>query len=170
MTKVNLCGAGLKDFINIDASWKADKTVNLNRRKIPMKDNSVDVLICMSAIGYFTKERGEFLIRDVHRILKYGGVCRFGTQDLELICENFLANDPDFKCERINEWFNGYEASGHKSKYVYDEITLLKLFINSGFDMSNIFCMPYQESADLTVKLGQYDNRSEQMFFIEAVK
>ena len=161
--KVNLCGTGLDGFINIDISRKADKRVDLEKKRIPLSPKSVDVLICMNGIGYFTKKRAQFLINDVYRILKSGGVCRFGTQDLGIICSQYLAQHPDFQCERINEWFNGYEANGRKCKYVYDLITLYKLFEIFSFAAG----CGFEESFN---SIGMYDNRPEQMFFLEAVK
>ena len=165
MVKVNLCGTGLEGFINVDISWKADKRRNLNWQKIPFKDNSVDQLICMSAINYFTKERGQYLINEVHRILKPNGVCRFGVQDMNVICENYLTGE--FECDRVNRWFglgDGYISNGQKSKYVYDFGTLENLFIIAGFNW--IKKSYYRES----VPLSEYDNRPEQMFFLEAMK
>ena len=165
MIKVNLMGTGLKDFINIDISWSADKRVDLEQKRIPLGPKSVDILICMNGIGYFTKERAQFLINDVYRILKPGGVCRFGTQDLGIICSQYLAQHPDFQCDRINEWFNGYEANKKKCKYVYDHATLWRLFNNAEFKF--VICCAYQNSYN---DIGEWDNRPEQQFFIEAVK
>ena len=165
MLKVNLMGTGLKGFTNIDISWKANKRVDLERRRIPIPDSSVDILICMNGIGYFTKNRAQFIIKDVYRILKPGGVCRFGTQDLALICSQYLNGHPDFQCDRINEWFGGYEANGKKCKYVYDSGTLWRLFHTAGF--KKITICAYQHSPK---NIGRYDNRPEQQFFMEAVK
>lgn len=164
--KVNLCGVGLEGFVNVDISWKADKRRNLNWQRIPFKDNSVDVLICMSAINYFSKERAQFLVNDVYRVLKKDGVCRFGVQDLKLICAKYLAGDPDFNCDRINRWFglgDGYKSNGQKSKYVYDWKTLSQFFNNFRY----VSKMDFRRS---DYGLGKYDNRPEQMFYLEAMK
>ena len=165
MTKVNLCGTGLKGFINIDVSWKATpfKRVDLEKKKIPMRKNSVDVLICMNGIGYFTKERGQYIINDVHRILKPGGVCRFGTQDFAIIAREYLAENPDFQMCRINEWFRGYVANKKECKYVYDAITLWELF--------HKFSLAVRCKYKVSPRgIGEWDNREEQQFFIEAIK
>jgi len=165
MVSVNLMGTGLKGFINIDISWKATpfKRVDLEKREIPMKDESVDVLVCMNAIGYFERPRGHFIINEVHRILKPGGVCRFGTQDFAIIAKQYLAENPDFQMCRINEWFRGYVANKKRCKYVYDLLTLWELF--DKFSLA-VGCK-YQISPR---GIGGWDNREEQQFFIEAVK
>ena len=168
--KVNLCGVGLEGFVNVDISWKADIRRNLNWQRVPFEDNSVDALICMSAINYFHKDRAEYLIKDVYRVLKPKGICRFGVQDLETICRKYLSGDPRFGCERVNRWFNspstdGFKASGQRNKYVYDYITLKDLFVAAGFDF--IHRSFYQ---DAMYELSQYDNREDQMFFLEVAK
>ena len=165
MLKVNLGGIELKGFTNIDISSKADMQVDLEQERIPIEDSVVDVLISMNFIGYLSKERAQFIIDDVYRILKPGGVCRFGTQDLMLICDKYLQGHPDFQCDRINEWFNGYTANGKNCKYVYDIGTLQELFKKALFISAMGF--RYQESIS---DLGIYDNRPEQQFFIEAFK
>jgi len=170
MVKINLCGIRLENFINIDVSWSADKRVDLEKKRIPMKDGSVDVLICMSAINYFTLDRAQFLIKDVYRVLKPKGWCRFGTQDLELIADKYLQGDSDFTCHRINRWFgngDGYKASGKICKYVYDYDTLSKLFVLAGFGV--IWQVQYQMDRS-PHSLGQYDNREQEMLYLEAVK
>lgn len=161
--KVNLCGVGLDGFVNVDISLKADKIRDLSWMRLPFKDNSVDYLICMSAINYFTKKRAQKIINDVYRVLKPNGVCRFGTQDLAKICSGYLSND--FSCERVNEWFRGYKSNGRKCKYVYDSETLWMMFYETGF--REITPCAYKNSPN---DIGQYDNRPEQMFFIEAKK
>ena len=164
MVKVNLCGTGLEGFINVDISWKADIRRNLNWRSLPFDDNSVDVLLCMSAINYFTKERGQYLINEVHRILKPVGVCRFGVQDMKVICEKYLTGE--FECDRVNRWFglgDGYISNGQKSKYVYDYPTLSKMF-DKFIDVRQSY---YKDEHSY---LAQFDNRPEQMFYLEAVK
>jgi predicted SAM-dependent methyltransferase len=169
MVKVNLCGVGLEGFVNVDISLKADKVRNLNYQRIPFKNNSVDALICMSAINYFTKKRAQFLINEVYRILKpEDGVCRFGVQDLGLICRKYL--DGEFDCDRLNRWFNspstdGYKSNLQRNKYVYDYATFEELFINAGFP--NILQSRYKDKCS---SLSENDNREDQMFFLEAWK
>ena len=168
MVKVNLCGTGLEGFINVDISWKADKRRNLNWQRIPFRDNSVHQLICMSAINYFTKERAQYLINDIHRVLIKGGVCRFGVQDLQIICVEYLAGNPDFTCDRINRWFglgDGYKANGQKCKYVYDMETLAEMFKKANFRLINTSF--YRDHRSY---LSKYDNRPVEMFFLEAMK
>jgi len=69
----------------------------------------MDVVICMSAINYFTRKRGGFLIAEVYRILALGGITRFGTQDLERIAKRYVDRDREFFYQKLNgrERFHG---------------------------------------------------------------
>ena len=165
---VNLCGTQIKGMVNVDISPKADKIRDLRWMRIPFKNDTVDRLLCMSAINYFSKKRAEYLIGEVYRVLKPGGVCRFGVQDLELICKKYLSGE--FDCDRVNRWFgnlDGYAANGVKSKYVYDYKTLAGLFSKAGFRL--VLRAGFKENR-VEVGLANHDNRPEQMFYLEAIK
>lgn len=163
---VNLCGTGLRGFVNVDISLKADYIRDLEWMRVPFKKESVDKMIFMSAINYFTYDRAKFLVKDIYRVLKKGGVVRIGVQDLELIARNYLNREWD--CMRVNRWFgnvDGYKSNFKRSKFVWDYATLREILIPCGY--SWIYSMPFGES---NYGLGEHDNREEQMFFIEAVK
>jgi predicted SAM-dependent methyltransferase len=122
----------------------------------------------MSFINYPKKKRALEIIKDVHRVLKKGGVCRFGVQDLELICTKYLSGE--FDCERVNRWFghqDGYVSNGKKNKYVYDYKTLSEMFYYAGFIWVSKK-LGYREH--FLSPLNVYDNREGQMFYLEAIK
>lgn len=182
--KINLCGsARIGDFYNIDLSPQADLVIDLEKKLLPFRDNSVDTVVCISAINYFSKKRGKEIIADIFRILNAGGIARFGTQDFFEICLKYVNSEKDFffqklpngkerfkgktVAEKINEWFYGYKTIGGKHcKYFYDFETLALLFKEAGF--SKIEKKNYMES--LIPEISQIDNRSDQMFFLEAIK
>ena len=183
--KINLCcgPAILDDYLNIDMSPSADLVIDLEKELLPFKDNSVESLVCMSAINYFTKRRALDIIKDVHRVLRPGGVTRFGVQDLKILAEKYLRKDRNFYFQKhpdgqtrfpgetfgdkFNHFFYGFESLEHKHcKYVYDFDTLKLLCEKAGF--YKIEEKKYQESALPEIK--NIDNRPEQMFYLEAVK
>ena len=70
-------------------------------------------------------------------------------------------------CTSFNAYFYDYSnAAGKHCKYVYDYITLERLFVEVGFRA--VMQRKYLDSNIEEVK--QIDNRPEQMFFLEAVK
>lgn len=182
--RVNLCSGSrpLGGYINVDLLPGADVRLDLEQELLPFENDSIDVLVCMSAINYFSRDRALEIVRDVHRVLKPGGVARFGTQDLKLLAEKYLDRDEGFYFERLsdgrdrfpgktfadklNEFFYGFRAGDKHCRYVYDFESLGEVFHEAGFSL--VERMPYQQSRlpDVTA----IDNRPEQMFFLEAVK
>ena len=181
---VNLGSAGdrLPGFWNIDINIGAEIVLDLSRGSLPFPDNSMRYVVCMSAINYFTRERGAELVKEVYRILKPGGVARFGVQDLRIIARRYVEGDRDFffqKTEdgrerfegqtmgdKVNSWFYGYMTPGGPGRYVYDFDSLAVLFKSAGFEI-----VEERKAGESRVSvLGKSDNRAEQMFFLEAVK
>ncbi|MFA5889087.1 MAG: methyltransferase domain-containing protein [Candidatus Paceibacterota bacterium] len=181
VNKINI-GSGntpLPEYCGIDKYYKADLVLDLSKSLLPFKNNSIDAAICISAINYFKRERGEEIIKDVYRVLKRGGVARFGVQDLKAIAKKYTANDTTFffqklpngrdrfkggetMCDKINCWFYGYGGG----KYMYDYETLSILFRKAGFQ--TVEQKNYRES--VLENIDMIDNRPDQMFFLEAIK
>lgn len=185
VAKIDLCGGGTKipEFFNVDINPNADLVLDLERSLLPFASNSADTVVCISAINYFTRERGQRIIRDVYRVLKPAGVARFGVQDLRTIANKYLDADEAFfnqklpngkerfrgdtMADKINSWFSGYRTIGNKHvKYFYDFETLALLFRKAGFSkiQEKKYLDSFLENIDLI------DNRSDQMFFLEAIK
>ncbi|OGY18503.1 MAG: hypothetical protein A3F04_01995 [Candidatus Chisholmbacteria bacterium RIFCSPHIGHO2_12_FULL_49_9] len=185
VTKLNL-GSGsrkLNGYCNIDVSSHADLQLDLERESLPFPDESIDTVVCISAINYFTRDRALEIIYDVFRVLKPGGVARFAVQDLRKIAKKYVERDRDFffqkladgrerfegdtMADKFNAWFYGYRTSqGKHCKYFYDFESLALLFRKAGF--VKIEEKKYRESRIPNIK--DIDNRPEQMFFLEAVK
>lgn len=182
--KINLCSGSVKidGYTNIDFLPGADIVCDLGKDLLPFPNNSVDVIVCISAINYFTRTRAQEIINDVYRILKNKGIARFGTQDLRLLAEKYLSKDLDFYFQKLpdgsdrfpgetigdkfNGFFYGFQIKDKHCNYVYDFESLKVLFQNAGF--KSVEQKNYMES--LIPEIDQIDNRAEQMFFIEAVK
>ncbi len=184
LQKVNLCSGPvmLKGWVNVDISPMADITIDLEKELLPFEDESVDTLVCISAINYFTLKRGFEIIKDVYRVMKQDGIVRFATQDLRVLAQKYLDRDEEFFFQKLengedrfpgitfadkfSHWFYGFETGGKSCKYVYDYETISLLFKEAGFEI--IEEKKYLESEISEIKL--IDNRPEQMFFIEARK
>lgn len=185
ISKINI-GSGnvlLTGYCNIDLYRGADLVIDLEKRLFPFRKNSIDAAVCISAINYFTRKRGEEIIRNVHRVLKPGGVFRIGTQDLRIIAEKYVQNDANFFFQKLpngkerfvgetigdkfNSWFYGYAvAKGKGCKYFYDYETLALLCTKAGF--TTVEKKNFAESRISGIE--KIDNRPDQMFFLEAVK
>jgi predicted SAM-dependent methyltransferase len=182
--KVNLCSGDQKipGYASLDYSNNVDITMNLASGRLPFKSDSLEVVTCISAINYFTRQRGAEIVNEVYRSLRKGGVARFASQDLEWIVKRYIEKDTEFffqklpngserfpgrtMADKINSWFYGYETIGGASQYFYDYETLEDLFINAGFSL--VEKKDYMDSRLNEIEL--IDNRKNQMFFLEAVK
>jgi len=182
--RINLCCGPIRvpGYVGLDISPAADVRLNLLYQNLPFDDGTQESVICISAINYFSRERAQEIVTDVHRILKPGGVARFGVQDLESIAKRYVEKDMPFFFQKNSEgnerfegltlgdkfvaWFYGYESAGSLCRYFYDYQSLAPLFENAGFSVieRKKFC----ESCLDDIKL--IDNRADQMFFLEAVK
>lgn len=183
--RINLCSGSIKipGFYNLDVNPEADFYLDLQKKLLPFRTGTVEAVVCMSAINYFTRARGAQIVADVFRVLQPGGVARFGTQDLELIARKFVERDHSFffqklangrerfvgktMADKFNSWFYGYAVGpGRGCKYFYDFETLAIIFQQAGF--SQVERRDYRDSR--LAPIEQIDNRPEQMFFLEAVK
>jgi SAM-dependent methyltransferase len=184
VNRVNLCCGPQRvpGYWGIDVAVGADLVMDLSRRDLPFRSNSVEAVVCTSAINYFSRARAGELIRETHRVLKPGGVARFSAQDMEAIARRYIEKDTDFFFQRLPSgrerfegptlgdkfaaWFYGYVSNGYPTRYFFDYESLSFLFKQAGF--SQIERTYYLRSR--LEHIDKIDNRPEQMFFLEAVK
>jgi len=72
-------GSGLdyrKDYINIDfnKNIKADIYLDLNKQKLPFKDNTVDHIKCYHLLEHFFQP--EKVLQEIQRVLKPNGTAK----------------------------------------------------------------------------------------------
>lgn len=182
--KINLCCGAQRvpGYLGIDVIRGCDLKWNLSRYDLPFPDASLEVIVCMSAVNYFTHSRAEELVREMFRALRPGGVCRMGVQDMQALAERYLRNDTEFFFQKLPDgrerfegatigdkfaaWFYGYSVASNRCQYFYDFDSLAHLFMRAGFSV--VERKAYRESRLSEIDL--LDNRPEQMFFLEAVK
>jgi len=187
IVRVNLCNGGISvpNFFSTDIRPDADLYLDLEKELLPFPDNSLEYVVCISSINYFTRDRGEEIIQDTYRALRPGGVARFAVQDLRMIADKYIRGDREFfyqkrtdgsgrdrfpgetMADKINTWFYGYASrKGTGGRYFYDYETLALLFKKAGFAI--IEERRFQDSR--IPHIDAIDNRPDQMFFLEAVK
>ena len=182
--KLNLaCGSQkVPGYFGIDLVDGADLRLDLVKMNLPFSASSVDTVVCMSAINYFTRPRARQLVLEIHRVLRPGGVCRVGVQDMRSLAERYVRGDKEFFFQKLPDgrerfegptigdkfaaWFYGYAIGEYRCEYFYDFESLAYLFREAGFGV--IERKAYRESR--IAEVGDLDNRADQMFFLEAVK
>jgi len=181
---VNLCGGPVRipGYCNIDLDPSSDLMLDVSRDPLPFPDASVRVVICISAINYFSLERAQVLVDETHRVLEAGGIARFGVQDMKALARRYVEGDREFFFQRLANgrerfpgdtlgdkfasWFYGHESYGGPCRYMFDYESLAKLFEKSGFSI--IEPRGFRDSRLEGIDL--IDNREDQMFFLEALK
>jgi predicted SAM-dependent methyltransferase len=182
--KINLCSASqiIPEYLSVDFIGKVDLRLDLEKSNLPFDDNSLDSVVCMSAINYFTRSRGQEIVNEVYRVLRKGGVTRFGVQDLFSLARRYVDKDTEFYnqllpngserfqgatiADKFVQWFYGHAIKGHPCRYFYDYDSLALLFQEAGFSV--VERKAYLESRLEHIEL--IDNRPEQMFYLEAIK
>jgi SAM-dependent methyltransferase len=183
-TRLNLCCGPqrIPGYLGVDVSPGADLRLDLGRYDLPLPDGSLEAVVCISAINYFTRRRAAEIVAEVHRALKPGGIARFAAQDLESIARRYVEKDTAFFFQRLPDgrerfegptlgdkfaaWFYGYVSGGSPCRYFYDFDSLAFLFRSAGFGV--VERRPFGDSRLEHIEL--IDNRPDQMFFLEAVK
>ena len=182
--KLNLCCGMQKvpGYFGIDIVDGADLRLDLQTMDLPFAAASLDTVVCMSAINYFTHERARRLAEEMRRVLRPGGVCRIGVQDMKALAERYVRGDREFFFQKLPDgrerflgatlgdkfaaWFYGYAVDGHPCRYFYDFDSLAHLFRAAGF--AQVERKAFGESRIAEVR--ELDNRPDQMFFLEAIK
>lgn len=181
--KINL-GSGYQKvpgFISVDIAKEVDVCLDLGRGELPFQTASVDIAVCTSMINYISYDQAAKLIKEIYRILRVGGVCRMSVQDLDLLIKYYYEKDNFFYqklsdgrdrflgrtiADKFNNWFFGFESNGSPCRYVYNFESLKLLFLDAGFML--VERKNFLESSIDNIAL--IDNRSDQMFFLEAIK
>lgn len=184
ISKINLCCGSQKvpGYFAIDFVRGVDLYLDLSKNDLPFGDGSLDAIVCMSAINYFTRARAQELVREVYRVLRPGGLARFGVQDMESIAKRYVEKDTEFFFQKLPDgrerfegptlgdkfaaWFYGYAIKGVPCRYFYDYDSLAYLFKTAGFSV--VERKAFRESR--LDHIDKIDNRPEQMFFLEAIK
>jgi predicted SAM-dependent methyltransferase len=184
ISRVNLCSGTHKvaGYYGIDINSCADLRLDLEAYDLPFDPNTLEVVVCMSAINYFSRERSQQLIDQVYLALRPAGVARFGVQDMKALAMKYVSADKEFFFQKgvdgtdrfegptigdkFAAWFYGYIAGKGGCKYFYDYESLAYLFQCAGFSV--VERRKFRDSRIEDVAL--FDNRPDQMFFLEAVK
>jgi predicted SAM-dependent methyltransferase len=133
---------------------RAVQFVDLQKR-LPWLESSIEVIYLGEVLEHFTSENAVGLLKECFRILKPDAVIRIRVPDNAQFWRNYLSEFDATRARSRNEWtlahtrwiemffrdicvkrrfFGSY---GHFHKYMYDEISLIKLLEAVGFQQVN---------------------------------
>lgn len=79
------------DWINVDMNPIDSSIIKCDLRQgIPFPDNYCDVIYSSHILEHFPRNIAQRFINECYRVLKYGGICRIVTPDLEQMTNNYL--------------------------------------------------------------------------------
>jgi predicted SAM-dependent methyltransferase len=131
---------------------------------LPFDDDSVDYIFCSHVLEHFFRPDGDALLRELHRVLRPGGVARVCVPDLEHALRLYAEGSKTAALEYF--FVDGPAGYYHRHRYLYDFELLRDALTQAGF--ADVRRAAYREGAvpDLEV----LDNRPEETLYVEAHK
>lgn len=128
------CGSKiLKGWINIDSIEGENILKHDLRKPLPFNDNSINFFFSEHFFEHLKKGEGIFLLKEIYRCLKQGGINRMSVPDLDYLIKNYLDNNldaysrvgfkPKTRCDMLNE---GIRRWNHQYLYNKDELMLVQ--------------------------------------------
>lgn len=119
------------DWVNIDFNpvSKNVKKVNI-LSGLPFENEYFDFVYCSHFLEHLTPEQADFVLREVYRVLKKGGILRVVVPDLENICREYL---------RILDQVLVNENYKDKYEWIVIELIDQLVRVNSGGMMAKVY-------------------------------
>ncbi|HCI05301.1 TPA: methyltransferase [Patescibacteria group bacterium] len=99
------------EWNNIDLYRSKEVFYHNLENGIPFSDNCSDVVYSSHVLEHFSREKGNFFIKEIFRVLKPGGMVRLVLPDLETIAAEYLKNIVNFRHEPSERNWQRYHWS-----------------------------------------------------------
>ena len=148
------------------------------RKGLPLPDNSVDLIRTSHLIEHLSLQEAQNLLREIHRVLKPGGLARISTPDIHTIIKHYFNLDMSFfnqiqppeyieaptRAEKLSRLLFGE----HKAAYDFE---MLKNFLEQAeFEAGKIYRVSPGFSYSEVMKTETEDQHIEINLTVEAVK
>ena len=148
-------------------------------KKIPLEDNSVEVVYSSHMIEHLTKSEAKSFLKQSYRVLNKGGIIRLAVPDLRKKAQEYLEDgDADrFVYEthmwypEINSFFQKFYiflTSPRHHLWMYDFNSMSKLLQECGFE--NIVSLKPSETTIPNPGKLNLEERASDSFYVEANK
>lgn len=103
------CGKRIhEDWVNIDFHKSLPDVIPVNVLKgLPFEKNTFDFVYSSHFLEHITKEEADFVLSEMHRVLKKNGIARIVVPDLENLCREYikvLSNIKDSENKKKYNW------------------------------------------------------------------
>jgi predicted SAM-dependent methyltransferase len=131
---------------------------------LPFDSASVDFIFCSHVVEHFFRTDGESLLREMHRVLRPGGVARICVPDLEHALRLYHEGR---KVEALDYFFvDGPAGYYRRHRYLYDFELLHDAMTRAGF--VDVRRCAYREGDVPDLEL--LDNRPDETLYVEGRK
>jgi len=149
------------------------------RKKIPLPDNSLDVLYTSHMVEHLDQKEMLFFLKEAYRVLKPDGILRIVFPDLRKMIEEYNINlDADIFTQKTGLTMDNpktligrikYLIIGNRGhKHMHDADSLKRLLLNNNFKKVDILAAGETSIPDVG-HLNLYE-RSGESGYIEAMK
>lgn len=176
-------------WINIDRNAGAGVVVLDVTLGLPYADNSVEHIFSAHFLEHLDFGEGVLFLKECHRVLVPGGVCRITVPDMNLHMANWLrwkaVGDDKIWTDyvTVDHYHNIYKGADNlfkiliqacdgvgDHKALYTMSILWTRLLLAGFSDNNILSSEYQQSIVEEMRGDKFDNRKDFTLFMEAIK
>lgn len=162
-------------WINADIDpWPGVQIVGDVLKGLPLAENSIDYIVSIHVLPEIAYNNLDATLRELHRVLKPGGVLRLSLPDMDRAIRAYQSGDRDYFLigdEVVKDlsaklvvqltWFG-------RSRCLFTDSMTRELLERNGF--GNISSCEYQQSASGLAGITELDDRPLESFFIEGTK
>ena len=142
-----------------------DKVKYLNLAKsFPFDANSFDNAFSAHVFEHLYREQAVHCAREIHRVLKPGGIFRVSVPDLDRAVRQYDPSSPETLLKLIYESDQPRDKNRHH--WMYNQHNMGRLLRDAGF--SEVSCCQYQQGRG--PELDKTDNRPDESLFMEGRK
>lgn len=160
------------------AKWSGDVMHRDVRKGLPFATGTVDAIYSSHMLEHVPRDTANKILVECRRVLRDGGVIRVAIPDIRVLVDRYVADGGEDAAETfIRETGMGVEqgptgsrrlvqlVSGARHKWMYDEASLQRLFVQAGF--ADPVMRTYLEGDCPTI--DEVETREESLF-LEATK
>lgn len=177
ISKLNLIE---KNRINLILKYKSQNIQWANlTKKIPEKENTVDVIYISHVIEHLDFEELDLLFKEIKRVMKEGAILRVSVPDFKKLVDDYVMNGDANEFLRKSLLTNNRPktfiekiqlllAGTRNHQWMYDEKNLQDLLYKKGFKKITVL-IPGETMINHIDGLDLYE-RSEESIYIECIK
>ena len=153
-----------KHALHREGRFRALKYLDLTK-PLRFADSSVAAVFSSHVFEHLFPDEVERLVREIHRVLMPGGVCRVVVPDLDKLISTYESESPEKFLGAVFEAdTRAAVKNGHH--WGYTGASLQRLFRHCGFATADVLAYRVGRCPDI----GVLDNRPDESLFFEAVK